>query len=188
VRLLGAFELGLGDQTVAVASRPAQLLFAYLVLTAGTNHRREKLAGLLWPDSLEETAQDNLRHALWRLRKGLPASPGATDVLADNLTIAFNAEAEYRLDAQVIERASEGSSTAELMAPTRASCCRASMMNGWSWRSTRIPLLPLDQQEYERNVSSLPADLEKNVFENPWSKGRAMPLEQAMGFALEGPR
>jgi hypothetical protein len=37
------------------------------------------------------------------------------------------------------------------------------MMNGWSWRSTRIPLLPLDQQEYERNVSSLRAHLDKDV-------------------------
>jgi hypothetical protein len=26
------------------------------------------LAGMLWPDSLEETARDNLRHTLWRLR------------------------------------------------------------------------------------------------------------------------
>jgi hypothetical protein len=41
-------------------------------------------------------------------------------VLADNLTIAFNAEAEYRLDAQVIERASKGSTAAERMASLEA--------------------------------------------------------------------
>ena len=30
-------------------------------MTAGTPHRREKLAGTLWPDSSEENARKNLR-------------------------------------------------------------------------------------------------------------------------------
>jgi DNA-binding SARP family transcriptional activator len=74
VRLLGTFEVKYKNKTVNISSRPAQSLFAYLILSAGTPHRREKLAGMLWPDSLEETARDNLRHALWRVRKALPAS------------------------------------------------------------------------------------------------------------------
>ncbi len=74
VRLLGKFEIKRDGKPVAISSRPAQSLFAYLILSAGTAHRREKLAGMLWPDSLEETARDNLRHALWRVRKVLPAS------------------------------------------------------------------------------------------------------------------
>jgi DNA-binding SARP family transcriptional activator len=32
---------------------------------------RERLAGLLWPDSSEGNARSNLRHELWRLRKAL---------------------------------------------------------------------------------------------------------------------
>ena len=75
VRLLGAFEVKRDGKPVAISSRPAQGLFAYLVLTAGTSHRREKLAGLLCPDSLEETARDNPRHALWRIRKALLTMP-----------------------------------------------------------------------------------------------------------------
>jgi len=74
VRLLGTFEVKHKKKPISISSRPAQSLFAYLILTAGTAHRREKLAGMLWPDSLEETARDNLRHALWRIRKALPAS------------------------------------------------------------------------------------------------------------------
>jgi predicted ATPase/DNA-binding SARP family transcriptional activator len=114
--LLGAFDVRNDDQPVALASRPAQSLFAYLILHPGTAHRREKLAGLLWPDSLEETARDNLRHALWRLRKALPAGPEARYLLADDLTIAFNASAEYRLDAADLEKLGEGASAEELIA------------------------------------------------------------------------
>ena len=95
VRLLGKFEVKYEQKPIDIVSRPAQSLFAYLILSAGTSHRREKLAGLLWPDSLEETARDNLRHALWRVRKALPSDPKVEYLLADDLSIAFNASAEY---------------------------------------------------------------------------------------------
>src|SRR5574341_2168129 len=104
VRLLGKFDVRCEGKPVAIASRPAQSLFAYLILSAGTAHRREKLAGLLWPDSLEETARDNLRHALWRIRKALPSGPSAEYLLVDDLSIAFNASAEYWLDAAELEK------------------------------------------------------------------------------------
>ncbi|HKY53132.1 MAG TPA: tetratricopeptide repeat protein, partial [Anaerolineales bacterium] len=99
---------------VTITSRPAQSLFAYLILHAGVAHRREKLAGMLWPDSLEETARGNLRHALWQIRKSLPSSAGY--LLADDLSIAFNASAEYWLDAAGLEKLSETASADELIA------------------------------------------------------------------------
>ena len=74
VRLLGKFDVRQDSKPVIITSRPAQSLFAYLILSAGTSHRREKLAGLLWPDSMEETARDNLRHALWRVRKAIQSA------------------------------------------------------------------------------------------------------------------
>src|SRR5512141_2431454 len=116
VRLLGKFDLRNGETSINISSRPAQALFAYLILSAGTSHRREKLAGLLWPDSLEETARDNLRHALWRLRKSLPSKLVTEYLFADNLTIAFNGSAEYWLDVSAMEKADENASTDELMA------------------------------------------------------------------------
>jgi len=123
VRLLGKFEIKSDGKPVAITSRPAQSLFAYLILSAGTAHRREKLAGMLWPDSLEETARDNLRHALWRIRKTLPpnpstklrADPKVEYLLADDLTIAFNASAEYWLDASAMEKAGESAPADELI-------------------------------------------------------------------------
>jgi DNA-binding SARP family transcriptional activator len=63
VRLLGQFEVRLEGALVEMPSRPAQTLFAYLVLNAGVAQRRERLAGLFWPDSSEEKARRNLRQA-----------------------------------------------------------------------------------------------------------------------------
>jgi len=53
IRLLGTFDLRQAGKSVAVPSRPAQSLLAYLTLNAGSAHRREKPAGMSWPDSLE---------------------------------------------------------------------------------------------------------------------------------------
>jgi predicted ATPase/DNA-binding SARP family transcriptional activator len=115
-RLLGKFEVSRDGKTIAITSRPAQSLFAYLILSAGTSHRREKLAGLLWPDSLEETARDNLRHSLWRVRKTIRSQPKAEYLLADDLSIAFNASAEYWLDVAELDKLSENASADELIA------------------------------------------------------------------------
>jgi predicted ATPase/DNA-binding SARP family transcriptional activator len=116
VRLLGKFEVRRGGKSILIASRSAQSLFAYLILSAGISHRREKLAGLLWPDSLEETARDNLRHALWRVRKAFPVKLASEYLLADDLTIAFNASADYWLDAASLEKLNESTSADELIA------------------------------------------------------------------------
>lgn len=115
VRLLGTFEVKHKKKTFGITSRPAQSLFAYLILSAGTPHRREKLAGMLWPDSLEETARDNLRHALWRIRKALLPKPTVEYLLTDDLSISFNASAEYWLDATEVEKLSDSVSTDELI-------------------------------------------------------------------------
>ena len=115
VRLLGRFQVSHNGKVVVITSRPAQTLFAYLILNAGTPHRREKLAGMLWPDSLEETARDNLRHALWRLRKSLPSPSKAVYLLTDDLSIAFNSAADYWLDVGELEKLSESASTDTLI-------------------------------------------------------------------------
>jgi len=115
VRLLGRFDVRRDGKNLAITSRPAQSLFAYLILSAGTSHRREKLAGLLWPDSLEETARDNLRHALWRLRKVLESASSTRFLHADDLTIKFESS-DYWLDAAALEKVSENVSADELIA------------------------------------------------------------------------
>jgi predicted ATPase/DNA-binding SARP family transcriptional activator len=115
VHLLGKFEVKSQQKPINMASRPAQSLFAYLILHAGASHRREKLAGLLWPDSLEETARDNLRHALWRLRKALPSKPKMEYILTDDLAITFNTSVGYWLDASELEKLTETASADDLI-------------------------------------------------------------------------
>ena len=115
VRLLGSFDVRRDGRPITITSRPAQSLFAYLILSSGTSHRREKLAGMLWPDSLEETARDNLRHALWRARKALPSQLKTEYLLADDLSIAFNVSSEYWLDAAELEKLSENATIDELI-------------------------------------------------------------------------
>jgi DNA-binding SARP family transcriptional activator len=49
-------------------------------------HRREKLAGELWPDAHEANARSNLRHALWRIRRALACDEtrSARDIIRTN--------------------------------------------------------------------------------------------------------
>lgn len=101
VKLLGQFSLELDGKPLDLPSRPAQALLAYLILNAGTTHRREKLAGLIWPDANEANARSNLRHALWRIRKTL----GADYLNADDISVSFNTAAPYVLDVTILERA-----------------------------------------------------------------------------------
>ena len=115
VRLLGKFEVRHDGKPINIASRPAQSLFAYLILNAGTAHRREKLAGMLWPDSLEETARDNLRHALWRMRKALESASSTRFLQADDVAIGFKESSDYWLDAADLEKLTENASTDEVM-------------------------------------------------------------------------
>ena len=99
IHLLGQFNVLKDEEAVEIPSRPAQSLFAYLAMSAGTVHRREKLAGLLWPEASESNARSNLRHALWRLRKAI----GDEYFLADKISIAFNAETDHWMDTALLE-------------------------------------------------------------------------------------
>lgn len=115
VRLLGTFDIKYKQKPIRISSRPAQSLFAYLILHAGISHRREKLAGLLWPDSLEETARDNLRHALWRVRKALESGTSIRFLQADDQTISFRSPSEYWLDVKELADVGERAASDALM-------------------------------------------------------------------------
>src|SRR6266545_566696 len=106
VRLLGQFDIRMDGKRVTIPSRAGQSLLAYLMLTAGTAHRREKLAGILWPDTTDENARKNLRQELWRIRKALSEGQPAEKeyLLADEITLTFNRDSEYWLDVSQIER------------------------------------------------------------------------------------
>jgi DNA-binding SARP family transcriptional activator len=70
VRLFGSFQAELDGAPVAgFASDKVRALLAYLAVEGDQPQRREKLAGLLWPDYPEASAHANLRSALANLRQ-----------------------------------------------------------------------------------------------------------------------
>jgi predicted ATPase/DNA-binding SARP family transcriptional activator len=113
VRLIGKFEIKYDGKPIAISSRVAQSLFAYLILNAGTPFRREKLAGMFWPDTTEEKARAYLRYELWRIRKAVPFNEY---LLSDDFGITFNSATEYWLDAKVLEKLKDTALANELMA------------------------------------------------------------------------
>jgi predicted ATPase len=97
----------LGDYRVALDERPVselaydkvRALLAYLAVEADRPHRREALAGLLWPDSPEAAARRNLSQALYKLRQAIAdLSADPPYLLVTTYSVQFNPESDYQLD------------------------------------------------------------------------------------------
>ena len=69
--LLGSFELTGPDGVVDLPSKKLAGLLTYLACTAPRPQSREKLSALLWGSHFDVQAKQNLRQALFRLRKVL---------------------------------------------------------------------------------------------------------------------
>jgi DNA-binding SARP family transcriptional activator/tetratricopeptide (TPR) repeat protein/ABC-type cobalamin/Fe3+-siderophores transport system ATPase subunit len=93
VTLLGGFRARLDPATpLALPTRKAQALLAYLALPPGTPHPRDKLASLLWGNTVETTARTSLRQTLYALRRCLrEADP--RPLAADGETVALDPNA-----------------------------------------------------------------------------------------------
>jgi hypothetical protein len=50
------------------------------------------------------------------------------------------------------------------------------------------PIWPVDRPTYERDVATMRAQLDEATFVAAWAEGRAMPLEQAIAYALNDER
>ncbi|MGH6939536.1 BTAD domain-containing putative transcriptional regulator [Hypericibacter sp.] len=110
--LLGGFEVRLASGTpVDLTGQKERALLAFLSLTAGVEHSRDKLASLLWSDRSDAQARDSLKHAVTRLRQCLPpAEPPA--ILADRNMVRLDPSA-VGTDVGAFERlASEGTTDA----------------------------------------------------------------------------
>jgi DNA-binding SARP family transcriptional activator len=166
LRLLGQFEARLDDVPIALPSRPAQALVAYLVLTAGVSHRRERLAALLWPDAGETNARSYLRHALWRIRKSIEVGvpDEAQYLLTDDLTVAFNASSVYWLDVAVLERLADDENAGALQLMSGLALYRDELLPGFydDWAARERERL---DAVFERQMDRL---LKRLVDERRW--------------------
>jgi DNA-binding SARP family transcriptional activator/tetratricopeptide (TPR) repeat protein len=107
--LLGGFQARIGSgPALPLRTRKAQALLAYLALSAGRAHPRDKLATLLWGNSPEGQARNSLRQALFALRRALPA--GGVRVEGDAVAVD---PATVEVDVAAFERGvAEGTSAA----------------------------------------------------------------------------
>ncbi len=98
----------LGPLQVSLDGRPAEnfksakvrALLVYLAVEADRPHRRERLAGLLWPDYPDRDALANLRSALSNLRRVIgdrTAEPSF--LLVTREILQFNLASDHALDA-----------------------------------------------------------------------------------------
>ena len=125
VRVLGTTELAVDGRPLAdLASAKATALLVYLAVT-GTAHSRSALAGLLWSDLPEATARANLRLALTKLRRALPAQ-----LLVTRQTVALDPARPVWADAVEVERLAAGQPEGEeLLAAARL--CRGEFLRGF---------------------------------------------------------
>jgi len=87
--LLGRFELTGPDGVVDLPSKKLAGLLAYLACTAPQPQPRERLSALLWGSHFDAQAKQNLRQALFRLRKVL----GQDALEGDGEVVSLNAAA-----------------------------------------------------------------------------------------------
>jgi len=100
IRLLGPLQVTLdGEPVTAFESDKVRALLAYLSVEHQGPQRREKLAGLLWPDWPETSARMNLRRALADLRKALGDHQATPPFLhISHHTIQFNRDSDAWVD------------------------------------------------------------------------------------------
>ena len=102
--LLGGFQARLdAGPVLALPTRKAQALFAYLALPSGQAHPRDKLAALLWGGIREESARASLRQALFAIRRELGGDASA--VLRQEGDLVALSPAAIDLDVADFERA-----------------------------------------------------------------------------------
>jgi DNA-binding SARP family transcriptional activator len=101
--VLGGFHLASqAGEPITLTARKPRALLAYLALSPGKAHGRERLATLLWGDSPEQQARTSLRQALTALRRGLPDADAMIDTDTESVRLAPSA---LEVDALAFERA-----------------------------------------------------------------------------------
>jgi predicted ATPase/DNA-binding SARP family transcriptional activator len=85
---------------IALTSRKAIGLLAYLLIESDRAHDRASLLGLLWPDLPTAAAQNNLRVTLAQLQKALGARDADQQpyLIGERLTLRFNPLSDHALD------------------------------------------------------------------------------------------
>jgi DNA-binding SARP family transcriptional activator len=106
IALLGSFTVTLdGQPATDFDSNKVRALLAYLAVESDRPHRRETLAGMLWPEAPNRSAFNNLRYSLSDLRQTIgdrQARPPFLQITHDSLQ--FNRDSDHVLDVVSLAR------------------------------------------------------------------------------------
>ncbi len=94
---------GQSEREWIIQPKPLRLL-AYLVLLERGTCRREVLQALFWPDKPPHLAANNLRQALWHLRRHLPSEA----LIVQDDTVQWNMDLPVWIDALAFQSALDG--------------------------------------------------------------------------------
>jgi DNA-binding SARP family transcriptional activator/predicted ATPase len=109
ISLLGSFQVTLDDRPVTdFVTDKTRALLAYLAVERDRPHRRESLAGLLWPDQPEQDARRNFRQALFNLRQALSDDEAQPLLCIDRNDVRLNPDAAWHVDVDAFVRLIEG--------------------------------------------------------------------------------
>jgi DNA-binding SARP family transcriptional activator len=90
--LLGGVALRVGKQEIAIESRKATALIAYLALAPGMKESRDRLTTLLWSETEDAKARASLRQSLHVVRKAF-GNAGFGGLSADKLHVSLDRSA-----------------------------------------------------------------------------------------------
>jgi DNA-binding SARP family transcriptional activator len=112
IQLLGDFHIIYnGEPVEGFSTARLQSILAYLLLHHDIPQPRRHLAYLLWPDSNEASARNNLRQLIYQLRQAMP-DPDRF-LTSDANTIGWKLDNDQTLDMAVLEQALEQAAAAE---------------------------------------------------------------------------
>src|SRR5215831_2091915 len=101
--LFGSFGVRAPNEgAINLLGQKERALLAFLALSPGTTHSRDKLASLLWSDRGDPQARDSLKHALTNLRQCLHSADSPA-IIADRQSVRLD-PAAVSTDVAAFER------------------------------------------------------------------------------------
>jgi predicted ATPase/DNA-binding SARP family transcriptional activator/Tfp pilus assembly protein PilF len=128
--LLGPFEARLDQKVITdFATDKVRALLVYLAVEADHPHRRDTLAGVLWPDQPQQKARHSLRQAISHLRQvlGERDDGGSPFLLVTRQTVQFNAASDHWLDVAAFKALVKDCKTHRHSRPTTCLPCTRRM-------------------------------------------------------------
>ncbi|HVP21099.1 MAG TPA: AAA family ATPase, partial [Anaerolineaceae bacterium] len=112
VQLLGDFHVTYNGQPVGnFSTARLQSILAFLLIHHDIPQPRRRLAYLLWPDSSESGARNNLRQLIYQLRQAMPDADRF--LISDANSIGWRLDGDQTLDVVLLEQALDQAMAAE---------------------------------------------------------------------------